>query len=167
MRLQALARDGHELEPLVVAWYNQKAAPEKVKAPVALPASLQGVDPETMEEVVTLALRPFLERCAEVLQQRLDFAAWSRAYCPICGGALTVQRPLGLRPARLPLLPQRRQVAHHLVRQPRRALPPLRVRCLPAVPEGLRRKTRPVMLVVDTIATLPLDAAAMQRGYNG
>jgi FdhE protein len=28
-----------------------------------------------------------------------------------------------------------------------------------------RRATRPVMPVVDTVATLPLDAAAMQRGY--
>jgi len=30
-----------------------------------------------------------------------------------------------------------------------------------------RRASRPVMPVVDTIATLPLDAAAMQRGYTG
>jgi len=30
-----------------------------------------------------------------------------------------------------------------------------------------RRATRPLMVAVDTIATLPLDAAAMQRGYNG
>jgi len=29
-----------------------------------------------------------------------------------------------------------------------------------------RRAQRPVMVAVDTIATLPLDAAAMQRGYN-
>jgi formate dehydrogenase maturation protein FdhE len=28
-----------------------------------------------------------------------------------------------------------------------------------------RHSTRPVMVAVDTIATLPLDAAAMQRGY--
>ena len=30
-----------------------------------------------------------------------------------------------------------------------------------------RHATRPVMLAVDTIATLPLDAAAIQRGYVG
>jgi FdhE protein len=30
-----------------------------------------------------------------------------------------------------------------------------------------RRAQRPVMVAVDTIATLPLDAAAMQRGYVG
>jgi len=30
-----------------------------------------------------------------------------------------------------------------------------------------RHATRPVMVAVDTIATLPLDAAAMQRGYVG
>jgi hypothetical protein len=29
-----------------------------------------------------------------------------------------------------------------------------------------RRATRPVMPMVDTVATLPLDAAAMQRGYS-
>ena len=30
-----------------------------------------------------------------------------------------------------------------------------------------RNAPRPVMIAVDTIATLPLDAAAMQRGYLG
>ena len=30
-----------------------------------------------------------------------------------------------------------------------------------------RRASRPVMQVVDSIATLPLDAAAIQRGYLG
>ena len=30
-----------------------------------------------------------------------------------------------------------------------------------------RRSTRPVMPMVDSVATLPLDAAAMQRGYSG
>ena len=30
-----------------------------------------------------------------------------------------------------------------------------------------RNASRPVMVAVDTIATLPLDAAAMQRGYVG
>ena len=30
-----------------------------------------------------------------------------------------------------------------------------------------RHAARPVMVAVDTIATLPLDAAAMQRGYVG
>jgi FdhE protein len=30
-----------------------------------------------------------------------------------------------------------------------------------------RSATRPVMVAVDTIATLPLDAAAIQRGYQG
>jgi formate dehydrogenase maturation protein FdhE len=29
-----------------------------------------------------------------------------------------------------------------------------------------RRATRPVMPMVDSVATLPLDAAAMQRGYT-
>jgi hypothetical protein len=29
-----------------------------------------------------------------------------------------------------------------------------------------RRAGRPVMPMVDSIATLPLDAAAMQRGYH-
>jgi FdhE protein len=30
-----------------------------------------------------------------------------------------------------------------------------------------RRAARPVMPMVDTVATLPLDAAAIQRGYSG
>jgi hypothetical protein len=30
-----------------------------------------------------------------------------------------------------------------------------------------RGASRPVMPIVDTIATLPLDAAAIQKGYDG
>jgi len=30
-----------------------------------------------------------------------------------------------------------------------------------------RQGARPVMLSVDSVATLPLDAAAMQKGYSG
>jgi hypothetical protein len=34
------------------------------------------------------------------------------------------------------------------------------------VPRDARGAARPVLPVVDTIATLPLDAAAAQRGYG-
>ena len=44
-----------------------------------------------------------------------------------------------------------------------------RLRSLPEIPEGVRRAGRAAagFTGVDTIATLPLDAAAIQQGYDG
>ena len=39
-----------------------------------------------LEQVLTLAMRPFLSRCAEVLQQRSELALWTHPHCALCGG---------------------------------------------------------------------------------
>ena len=89
-----------------------------------------------------------------------------------CGGALadlrTLRRALALSSDLVPVLPERRPDADHIARQPRRQVPDQRLRRVPAIHQGLRRPTlqRPVMPAVDSIATLPLDAAAIQRGYH-
>ncbi|MFB3855057.1 MAG: formate dehydrogenase accessory protein FdhE [Vicinamibacterales bacterium] len=184
-RLQSLAREGHTLEPLVVGWYNQRAAPEKVQ-PGDVPAGvLRGVDADTLDQVVTLALRPFLERCAEVLQQRLDFSAWTQAYCPICGGApefavitraadrmLLCSRCSGrwsFHPLACPYChnDDRSLITSFASRDGHYRLYACDVCRRYVKAYDARRAARPVMLAVDSIATLPLDAAAIQRGYKG
>ncbi len=191
-RLQALARDGHALEPAIERWYNERAAPEKLteeeggkktQRPDAAEA-LKGIDPDTMDQVTTLALRPFLEKCSDVLQQRLDFSAWKRSYCPICGGApeFAVITPSGDRhllcsrcsgrwifaPLTCPFChnDDRSLITSFASRDRHYRMYACDVckRYIKAY-DG-RGGARPVMLAVDTVATLPLDAAAMQRGYR-
>ena len=39
-----------------------------------------------LDQVLALALRPFLARCADVWMTELDLAEWSRSWCLVCGG---------------------------------------------------------------------------------
>ena len=78
----ALGRDGNALEPLVSAWYEATSGVEpgsdpRHRAPSDAPASL--------DQVLVLALRPFLARCAESLTPQVDLASWNHGHCPICG----------------------------------------------------------------------------------
>ena len=98
--LQTIARAGKTLEPLVERWYKATQVPAWTAAhagdasprdelssnaaagnPLPVP-----VNPDTLAQVLALAMRPFLERCAESIQQRLDLGAWAEPYCPVCGG---------------------------------------------------------------------------------
>jgi hypothetical protein len=179
--IQAMSRDGNALQPLVVRWFNAAAAPERTEAP-GPPKTTPGQ--EALDQVLALSMRPFLERCADVVQQRTDFAAWHHPYCPLCGGEpeFGVLGPTG---DRLLICGRctakwRYDVACPFCRNDDRSL-------LPSFssPDGAyrlyacdvcrrylkaydaRQGGRPVMLAVDSVATLPLDAAAIQRGYRG
>ena len=183
-RVQTLGRD-MKLLAVAAQWY--RGAAEHAVAAV----SASGVEPEgetadagMIGQVLGLALRPFLIRCAEVLQQHPDLSVWTHPHCALCGGEpdLAVITPSAER---------------HLICSRctlRWKFAPLtcpycgnddRTRITSfATPDGQyrvyacdvcqrylkaydgRRATRPVMPVVDGIATLPLDAAAMQRGYS-
>lgn len=189
--IQAIARSGNTLEPLVVRWYEQAATrgePDPslanlAQAPAEPPPS--GVSAEMLDQVLLLAMKPFLERCAEVVQQRTDLSAWNRAYCPLCGGdpEFSVITPAAERqlicsrcagrwrfdPLACPFCgnADRARITSFASRDGR-----YRIYACDACLRYLkaydgRRATRPVMVSVDTIATLPLDAAAMQRGYRG
>jgi formate dehydrogenase maturation protein FdhE len=180
--IQAMSRDGHALEPLAVRWFNAAAAPERL-SDVQAPAS--AVSPEALEQVLALAMRPFLERCADVVQQRADFSTWTHPHCPLCGGepefavlvtggdrVLICGRCTGRwhfdgatcpfcgndDRSRLPSFSSRdslyRLYACDACRRYIKAY-------------DARQGGRPVMLAVDSVATLPLDAAAFQRGYRG
>ena len=41
--------------------------------------------PAGLDQVLVLALRPFLARCAEALTPQVDLASWNHGHCPICG----------------------------------------------------------------------------------
>jgi hypothetical protein len=192
--IQAIARSGHVLEPLVVAWYERAAckggadpsAGPDLHAPAPEPAeNAPPVDADALEQVLLLTMRPFLERCAEVVQQRSDFSTWTRPYCPLCGGEpeFSVITPAADRllicsrcaarwrfhPLTCPFCgnADRAQITSFASRDGRYRIYACDVcmRYLKAY-DG-RSATRPVMVSVDTVATLPLDAAAMQRGYRG
>jgi hypothetical protein len=180
-QILAIGRDGNALEPLVARWYAATSGTEDVdpqqRTPPGTPASL--------DQVLLLAMRPFLARCAEALAQRVDFAGWRHGHCPCCGWEpdFAVITPHGER--RLicgrclaqwayPALAcpfcandDRGLITSFATRDGRYRVSACDVcrRYLKAY--DARNATRPVMVAVDTIATLPLDAAAMQRGYVG
>lgn len=157
-------------------------------------SSDSGID--MLEEVLAWSLRPFLGRAAEVLQQRAAFrmtdegvkspafGAWRRGVCPICGGepdfaSITTsgERLLicGRCQTRWPTEPFTCPFCGESDKE--------RITSF-ATPDGTYRVTacqsckrylkthdgrrggRAVIPNVDVIATLPLDAVVMQRGFS-
>ena len=170
----ALAREGNALEPVVEKWYAATSGTGESR-PEGLPASL--------DHVLVLALRPFLAKCAEVLRQRTPLTA-SHALCPFCGwepdfavimpsaerhlicGRCSAQWPYEAFTCPFCANHDRARITSFATRDGLYRVYGCDVchRYLKAY-DG-RTAARPVMVSVDTIATLPLDAAAMQRGYN-
>lgn len=139
---------------------------------------------DMFDEVMAWALRPFLVRTAEVLQQRGSFGGWKRGVCPVCGGEpdFACITPTGARlliccrcQANWPTEPFACPFCGENDRQ--------RITSF-ATPDGTyrvtacqscrrylktldgRRAGRTVMPAVDAVATLPLDAVVMQRGFS-
>jgi formate dehydrogenase formation protein len=181
-KIVALVRDGNALEPLVSEWYDATSGVEpgsdpRHRAPSDAPASL--------DQVLVLALRPFLARCAESLSQRVDLGAWLHGHCPVCGwepdfavitpnadrrlfcGRCVAQWSFGSLTCPFCANDDRALITSFATRDGRYRVSACDVcrRYLKAY--DARNAQRPVMVAVDTIATLPLDAAAMQRGYVG
>jgi len=186
-RIQAISR---EMDPLDVAgqWYRRGAQRHAVAAIGVGPqpaSSEPGANTdEALDQVLALAMRPWLSRCAEVLQQRPEMALWTHSYCALCGGEpdLAVITPAAERhlicsrcTLRWKFEPLTCPYCHNSDRgritsfatpdgQYRVYACDVCLRYLKAY-DG-RRAARPVIPVVDSIATLPLDAYAMQRGYS-
>lgn len=183
-KVQALGRD-ESLVAVLGQWY--RAGVEKHVATASQPSppvdGATGIGAD--EEVLALAMRPFLSRCAEVLQQRSELAGWRHPHCALCGGEpeLAVITPTAERHlicGRCGLRWNFESLTCPFCRNSDRS----RITSF-ATPDGRyrvyacdvcsryvkaydgRRATRPVMPIVDTVATLPLDAAAIQRGYSG
>jgi ribosomal protein L40E len=170
----ALARDGNALEPMVAQWYVATSGTNEPR-PSGAPASL--------DHVLVLALRPFLARCVEVLRQRVTLSS-THSLCPFCGwepdfacitpsaervlvcGRCSAQWPFAALTCPFCRNDDRARITSFATRDGRYRVYGCDVchRYLKAY-DG-RSASRPVLVVVDTIATLPLDAAAMQRGYS-
>lgn len=180
-RVLAAGRDERLLE-LVASWYRHSAGHHAVagvgvdtRAPLDLPPGL--------DQVLGQAMRPFLARAAEVLQPRAELAQWTHGHCPLCGGEpdLAVITPAaerhllcgrcGLRWKFEPLTcPYCRNSDRTRITSFASSDGQYRVYACDVCQRYLkaydgRRATRAVMQVVDSVATLPLDAAAIQRGY--
>jgi FdhE protein len=179
-KLLALAHEGHALEPIVTAWYD---ATSGVAGDGPRGAASRPDLPESLDQVLVLALRPFLARCVEVLTARADFGEWRQGRCPFCGwepdfAAITpsAERRLicgrctaqwAFPPLTCPYCANddRTRITSFATRDGR-----YRVYACDACRRYLkaydgRHQPRPVMIAVDAVATLPLDAAAIQRGY--
>ena len=179
-QIQAMAREGDALPPLVSRWY---AATSGVEEGHTAPPAVEGAPP-SLDQVLVLAIRPFLIRCAEALMQRADFSAWRYGTCPFCGwepdfavimpsadrrlicGRCVAQWDFPSLTCPFCANADRAQITSFATRDGRYRVYACDVcrRYLKAY-DG-RNASRPVMVAVDTIATLPLDAAAMQRGYT-
>lgn len=143
---------------------------------------------EMLDEVLAWSLRPFLVRTADVLQQRsgqaVPFGAWKRGICPVCGGepdlaciTTSGERLLicGRCQTRWPTEPfacpfcgeaDKHRITSFATRDGI-----YRVTACQSCKRYLktldgRRAGRAVMPALDAIATLPLDAVVMQRGFT-
>lgn len=169
--LLAVTRDGNALVPQVQAWF------------ATVVEGATGEPPE-FGEIFERAMRPFVARCAEVWAPRLDLSTWALGTCPICGGGpelAILGADLGRRlvcgrcTARWPS-PQERcpwcgedRAGFHTTLTTRDGQYVLDAcdtcrRYLKCCDE--RSMRRPVLPWVDAVATMPLDAAALQRGYE-
>ncbi len=182
-KAQMLGRD-MQLLATVGNWYRSASDRQLAVAGVAAVTGNDLGDDTALGQVIALAMRPFLSRCAEVLQQRSELANWTHAHCALCGGDpdLAVIMPsaerhlicgrCSLRWKFEPLTcPYCRNSDRSKITSFATTDGKYRVYACDVCQRYLkaydgRRATRPVMPVVDSVATLPLDAAAMQRGYT-
>lgn len=176
-RVEALVRDAERLPDAMRNWY-ERARPESAGGGT-VDVSIAGLEP-----VLVMAMRPFLSRCADAVMARTVFSGWTHGTCPICGGEPDFAV---ITPAAERLLICSRCVARwrfHQLACPfcgnadrsritsfatrdgwyRLTACDVCQRYLKAF--DARHATRSVMPGVDSIATLPLDAAAAQRGYR-
>ena len=173
-RAEDLARQPERLPGIVRTWYD-------AVRPGARPVSpeLEGLEP-----VLQQAMRPFLTRASDAVMARSDLAGWNRGICPLCGAepdlaviTAAADRLLicGRCAARWRFEPltcpfclndDRSRITSFASRDGRYRLYACDVceRYIKAY--DARRASRPVMPVVDGVATLPLDAAAIQKGYK-
>jgi hypothetical protein len=174
--MTTLVRDAKALPVLLRTWYDRPVA-DLGQEPPPIEVS-QGAS-----QVCLVAMRPWLARCAAAVQSSLDQLTGASVACPVCAGepdftvwsargrSLTCSRCIGRWPypddrcafcgeaeasARRSFASQSRTYRVEACNTCRRYL------------KGFdeRRSTRPLILGVDAIATLPLDAAAMQMGFE-
>ena len=179
-RILALSRDGNALERIVTDWYLETSGVDGSQT-----QKRASTTPPSLDQVLVLSLRPFLTRSVDALLQRVDLSAWRHGHCPFCGWEpdfavitpsaktrLVCGRCLGQWGFASLTCPfckndDRALITSFATRNGRYRVYACDVcrRYLKAY--DARHAARPLMVAVDTIATLPLDAAAIKRGYLG
>lgn len=182
-RILSLARSGNDLEPLVARWYDTTSRLANGHEPDN-EATAAEASPD-LHQVLALAIRPFLSRSAEALERQHDFTEWAYGHCPYCGwepdfavivasgerrlicGRCSAQWTFGAHTCPFCANDDRSRITSFATTDGR-----YRVYACDACRRYLkaydaRNAPRPVLVAVDSIATLPLDAAAQQRGYIG
>jgi hypothetical protein len=173
-RAEALSRDAERLPSIVRTWY------ESVR-PGAAPVSAEAAG---LESLLLQAMRPFLTRAGDAVMARSDLAGWKQGSCPLCGGepdlaVITAAAERLLICSRCAARwrfdqltcpfcsnADRSRITSFASRDGQYRLYACGVceRYLKAY--DARNASRPVMPVVDSVATLPLDAAAIQKGFR-
>ena len=138
------------------------------------------LDIEMLGEVLSWSARPYLQRTAEVLQQRVSLDGWTRRVCPVCAAepefsVITTSGDRQLVCGRCHVRWSFSAIACPYCGNDDRT----RIKSM-ATPDGMyrvmicspcgryikaldaRKSSRPLLPYVDLIATLPLDAAVMQ-----
>jgi hypothetical protein len=173
-RVDALCRDSDRLPIVVKSWYEATSNGAASIHP----------DGAGLEPVLLQTMRPFLTKSAEAIMAKTNLAGWVNGTCPLCGGdpdfaviTPAAERVLicGRCSARwrfhqltcpFCLNEDRSRITSFASRDGQYRIYACDVceRYLKAY--DARRASRPVMPAVDSVATLPFDAAAMQRGYK-
>ena len=176
-RVEALTRDATRLAPAIRDWFE---------AARAIPAGGRDVGAEIagLEPLLLQAMRPFLSRCADAIMARSLFQGWPHGNCPLCGGEpdfsyftpaaerllicsrCTSRWRFNQLACPFCLNDDRTRITSFATRDGKYRLNGCDVcqRYVKAF-DG-RHASRQVMPAVDAIATLTLDAAAVQRGYR-
>jgi formate dehydrogenase maturation protein FdhE len=162
--LHAVGRSG-DLPDTVRAWFDNRPLP-----PI-----------EMLDEVLSWAARPYLQRTVEVLQQRVGLDSWRRPRCPMCAAEpdFSVITASGERqmvcgrcharwafdPIACPYCGNAERAAITSMATPDGAYRVMICKKCSRYIKALdaRRASRPLLPYADAIATLPLDAAVMQR----
>ena len=176
-RVETLSRDAEILRPAIRNWYE---------ASRPVPAGGHQPDPQIagLEPLLLQAMRPCLSRCADAIMARTIFQGWPHGNCPLCGGEpdFSVITPAADRLLICSRCTSRWRF-HQLacpwclnqdgkrIRSFEASGGMYRLNCCDDCQRYIkaydgRKASRQVMPVVDAIATLPLDAEAMKRGYR-
>lgn len=176
-RVDALTRDSDRLGPAVRNWYE--AARPAVAGGAEVNEAIAGLEPLLLQ-----AMRPFLSRCADAVMARTLFQGWPHGNCPLCGGEpdfsmitpsadrLLMCSRCGLRwhfdqlACPFCLNNDRSKITSFATRDGMYRLNGCDVCARYIKAFDGRRSHRQVIPALDGIATLPLDAAAVQRGYR-
>lgn len=162
--LHAMGRSA-ALPDVMRAWFEQRGSTEI----------------EMLDEVLAWSARPYLQRTAEVLQQRISLDTWTRRSCPVCAAeaefsviTATGERQLVCGRCHVRWLfsaiacPYCGNDDRRTIRS--MATPDGVYRVMICAPCGryikafdARKSARPLLPYVDVIATLPLDAAVMKK----